>query len=140
MFRVQSASFAVFILAFSAVPATAQQSPPRRLNLRPALERAAVSTSLQGAPRRDSLWNGALIGAAAGIGSAVALDSVFCDVPDGDCDTPWLAYLTLGGIGAAAGAGIDFLIGRKQDETKPTVRLAPVVGRTTKAVSASIRF
>ena len=141
MIGVQSARLAVFILICSALPASAQQSTsPRRLDLTSAFERHAVPTRLQGPPRRDPLWNGALIGAAAGIGSVVALDALLCEVPSGRCDTPWLAYFTLGGIGAAAGAGIDFLIGRKQDETRPVVRLGPVMGRDTTGVRASIRF
>ena len=68
--------------------------------------------SVQQRSGRDSLWNGALIGAGAGVASVAALDAVFCENGFGGCDFPWAAVITLGGIGAAAGAGIDLLIGR----------------------------
>jgi hypothetical protein len=56
------------------------------------------------------------------------LDAVFCENGFGGCDTPWAAYLTLGGIGAGAGAGIDFLIGRKSDSRTTLLRLSPMAG------------
>ena len=87
---------------------------------------------------RDSLLNGTLIGLGAGVGSAAALDAVFCDNGFGGCDFPWAAYLTLGGIGAGAGAGIDFLIGRKSGEQKTALRISPIVGPTRKGVLASL--
>ena len=93
-----------------------------------------------GSPARDSLWNGMLIGLGAGIGAAATLDAVFCDAEGGRCDFPWAAYLTLGGIGAGAGAGIDFLIGRKSDQGKATVSLSPVISRSRKAILASLVF
>jgi hypothetical protein len=89
---------------------------------------------------RDSLWNGTLIGLGAGVGSAAALDAVFCENGFGGCDFPWAAYLTLGGIGAAAGAGIDFLIGRTSDGRTSTVRLSPIVGPTRRGVLASLKL
>lgn len=87
---------------------------------------------------RDSLWNGALIGLGVGVGSTAALDAVFCENGFGGCDFPWAAYLTLGGIGAAAGAGIDFLIGRGSDKSQTTVRLSPIIGATRKGVRVSL--
>jgi hypothetical protein len=83
---------------------------------------------------RDSLWNGTLIGLGAGVGATAALDAVFCENGFGGCDFPWAALVTLGGIGAGAGAGIDFLIGRN----KTTVRLSPLIGATRKGVLASL--
>lgn len=136
MVKVLSALFTVLLLA--AVPVSAEPLATS-LDLKPTVELKATPNAQQPV-RRDSLWNGALIGAAAGVGSVVVLDKIFCDVPDGQCDTPWAAYLTLGGIGAAAGAGIDFLIGRKSNDARTTIRLAPVVGRASKGVRASIRF
>ena len=99
---------------------------------------AAQSASQTSSP--DSLWNGTLIGLGAGIGSAAALDAVFCDNGFGGCDFPWAAYLTLGGIGAAAGAGIDFSIGRRSDGRTTTLRLSPIVGRTRRGVLASLQL
>ena len=99
---------------------------------------AFASSAAAQAPERDSLLNGTLIGAAAGVGSAAALDAVFCDNGFGGCDTPWAAYLTLGGIGAGAGAGIDWLIGSKQASNRPALRLSPIVGRTRRGVAATL--
>ena len=98
----------------------------------------AAAQSVTPTARRDSLWNGTLIGLGAGVGSAAALDATFCDNGFGGCDFPWAAYLTLGGIGAGAGAGIDFLIGRTSNERKTTWRLTPMIGPTRKGVRASL--
>ena len=97
---------------------------------------ATSAQSLNQASRRDSLWNGTLIGLGAGIGSAAALDTVFCENGFGGCDFPWVAYFTLGGIGAGAGAGIDALIGRRSNKT--TLRLSPIIGPARKGIRASL--
>ena len=102
---------------------------------------AAKVASAQSVPQtsgRDSLWNGALIGAGAGVASVAALDAVFCENGFGGCDFPWAAAITLGGIGAAAGAGIDFLIGRDSNARTVTVRVSPMIGRTRMGVLASV--
>ena len=102
---------------------------------------AANVASAQSVPQtsgRDSLWNGALIGAGAGVASVAALDAVFCENGFGGCDFPWAAVITLGGIGAAAGAGIDFLIGRHSNPGTVTLRVSPMMGRTRKGVLASV--
>ena len=99
---------------------------------------ATSAQSLNRAPGRDSLWNGTLIGLGAGIGSAAALDAVFCESGFGGCDFPWAAYLTLGGIGAGAGAGIDALIGRRSNERTTTLRLTPIIGPARKGIRASL--
>lgn len=99
---------------------------------------AAAAQSLNQASERDSLWNGTLIGLGVGVGSAAALDAAFCENGFGGCDFPWAAYLTLGGIGAGAGAGIDFLIGRHSDQRKTTLRLSPIIGPARKGVRASL--
>ena len=98
----------------------------------------AAAQSLHQAPERDSLWNGTLIGLGVGVGSAAALDAAFCENGFGGCDFPWAAYLTLGGIGAGAGAGIDFLIGSHSGERKTAFRLSPIIGSTRKGVRASL--
>jgi hypothetical protein len=98
---------------------------------------AAAQTTNQ-RPARDSLWNGTLIGLGAGLASVAALDAAFCENGFGGCDFPWAAVVILGGIGAGAGAGIDFLIGRKSDEGTITLRISPVLGHTGKGVLASV--
>ena len=102
------------------------------------LSGAAAAQSVNERSERDSLLNGTLIGLAAGVGSAAALDAVFCENGFGGCDVPWAAYLMLGGIGAGAGAGIDFLIGRNSGARSATVRVAPIVTRARKGIVASI--
>ena len=99
---------------------------------------AAQSPAPTPAPARDPLWNGALIGLGAGIGSAAALDAVSCENGFAGCDFPWAAYLTLGGIGAGTGAAIDFLIGRHPRPGTSTVRVVPIVGHGRKGVLASL--
>jgi hypothetical protein len=98
----------------------------------------AAAQAVNQTSTRDSLWNGTLIGLGAGVGSAAALEAVFCENGFGACDFPWAAYVTLGGIGAGAGAGIDFLIGRNSDQRKNALRLSPIVGRARKGVRASL--
>lgn len=146
MNRLSAACLAMLILVVA--PAVSAQSVAQL----PAAARPLLSPSLltatrqdPGVPargRRDSLWNGTLIGLGAGIGAAAALDAVFCEAEGGRCDFPWAAYLTLGGVGAAAGAGIDFLIGRDRgpDAGRTTLRVAPVVSRQRKGVAASVAF
>jgi hypothetical protein len=89
------------------------------------------------APKRDSLVNGTLIGLGAGVASVAVLDAAFCDNGFGNCDFPWTAVLVLGGIGAGAGAGIDFLIGRDSGRTT-TLRLSPIISDTRKGVRVSL--
>jgi hypothetical protein len=98
----------------------------------------AAAQSAGSSPQRDSLWNGTLIGIGAGIGSAAALDAVFCENGFGGCDFPWAAYLTLGAIGGAAGAGVDFVIGRNSGGRTTTLRLLPIVGPARKGVLATL--
>ena len=117
MFRFNTVGIAALLFAFVANVASAQ-----------------VTSQTSG---RDSLWNGALIGAGAGLASTAALDAVFCDNGFGGCDFPWTAALTLGAIGAATGAGIDFLIGRSSN-TRTTLRVSPIVGRARRGVVMSL--
>jgi hypothetical protein len=148
MLKLYRSYFAVIILALFANGATAQSltGPDlQRALAKPRLVMPALTQGSAGTGSRDSLWNGTLIGLGAGIGATMALDAVFCDNGFGGCDTPWAAYVTLGLIGASAGAGIDFLIGRNRtadasEAGKATVRLAPVVGRERKGMVASVRF
>jgi hypothetical protein len=119
MLRLQTVGAAALVFILLANTAAAQSATPRA--------------------ERDSLWNGTLIGLGAGIGSTAALDAVFCENGFGGCDFPWAAYLTLGGIAAAAGAGIDFLIGRADGRTT-TLRLSPLIGPGRRGVLASLKL
>ena len=145
MNRLHLACVAALILVPLAGTSAAQSVPaetlalPRSAIVEP-LTAAADQAGSASAARRDSLWNGTLIGAAAGAAAAATLDEIFCDSGDGRCDFPWKAYLMLGGIGAAAGAGIDLLIGRDRDDTRTALRLVPVVGRDAKGVRVSLKF
>lgn len=118
MIRLQTLGMAALLLALFAAGAAAQ------------------STS-QGSGR-DSVWKGAVIGAAVGVGSAAAIDAAFCDNGFGGCHQPWKPYLVLGGIGAAAGAGIDFVIGRRGNDRSAALRLSPIVGPARKGLRASL--
>ena len=67
--------------------------------------------------RSDSLQNGAIIGAAAGVGYGLAVLAILASTSDGGGPIPigvvtGMAVFT--GLGAAAGAGIDALITRRQ--------------------------
>ena len=81
---------------------------------------------------RDSLVNGAAIGAAAGAGFGVFFAHA---VRDSDLTVGQYAYgaVVFGAIGAGIGLGVDALIGRsaKPTVTAPRLVFAPVVGRTT---------
>jgi hypothetical protein len=137
MVRPHRVWFAVVILATSAQLARAQSVNRSFDPSRVSAPATAVFES-QAAPRstsRDSLWNGALIGAGAGAAATLALDAVFCEAGFGHCDVPWRGYLILGGIGAAAGAGIDYLIGRQSNQR---VRVSPIISRTRQGVAASL--
>jgi hypothetical protein len=98
----------------------------------------AAAQSVNQTSTRDSPWNGTLIGLGAGLGSAAAFDAMFCDNGFGGCDFPWAAYLTLGGVGAGAGAGIDFLIGRTSAQRTATLRIVAIAGPARKGVLASL--
>ena len=91
-----------------------------------------VSPQSASAQGRDSLVNGAVIGAAAGAGFGVFFAHA---VRDSDLTFGQYAYgaVVFGAIGAGIGLGVDALIGRS---AKPTVSgprfvFAPTVGRTT---------
>ena len=67
--------------------------------------------------RGDSLQNGALIGAAAGVGYGLALLTFAAALSDGGDVIPAsvvTGMVVFTGMGAAAGAGIDALIARRQ--------------------------
>ena len=91
---------------------------------------------------RDNVWNGALIGAAVGAGTGIALTYA---TRDSELSAEQYAYgaLIFGGIGAGVGMGIDVLLFRNSPRPpqKPQrVIVAPVVWRSTKAVAVKWRW
>jgi len=80
---------------------------------------------------RDSLVNGAVIGAAIGAGTGIAFTHA---VRDSDLTASQYAYgaVVMGAIGAGIGLGIDALIHRsatRPTRVRPRVLFAPAVGR-----------
>ena len=115
-------------------------SPSDRKTAGPPSPRRASGAPLQ---RRDSLWNGVLIGAGLGalagaVGGQAALECSECagfNVP--------LTFGVIGaGVGAGIGAGIDAL--RHSHSAAPgtygRVTVMPLLGRGRRAVVAAFRF
>jgi hypothetical protein len=97
--------------------------------------------------RSDSLMNGLIIGAIAGTAYFATAAALLKDSDGGDVivSTAVLGGVLFAGAGAAAGAGIDALIARRQViYEKPAsgsrVSVAPIVGRGRRGVSLSVRF
>lgn len=89
--------------------------------------------------RNDSVLNGVLIGAAAGVVSGLAVCRMM--EPWDVCLEP-APLLRLGAVGAAIGAGVDALI-RKRDVVElrgSQVLLAPVAGPGAKGLRVAVRF
>jgi hypothetical protein len=95
------------------------------------------------ARRSDSVWNGALIGAGAAVGTGVFMCRL--TEPWDICDNP-SQYLRVGAVGAGIGIGIDALIrGRKTIYQKPHTGVAhllaaPLIGRGGGGLQLSITF
>ena len=91
--------------------------------------------------RNDSVLNGALIGAAAGVASGLLLCRT--TEPWEVCNDPG-PLLRIGALGAAIGIGIDALIREREvvygraDSTQ--LHVAPMVGRGSKGVQLGLRF
>jgi hypothetical protein len=91
--------------------------------------------------RNDSVLNGALIGAAAGLGSGLLLCRAM--EPWEVCNDPG-PLLRISALGAAIGIGIDALI-RERETVYPAaaptqLHVAPMVGRGAKGVQLGLRF
>jgi hypothetical protein len=89
----------------------------------------------------DSLLNGALIGAGAGVASGL----FFCTrmEPWENCRDDYGAMFTVGAIGAGIGMGIDALIRKSvfQSASGSTeVRALPIVSRRGKGLRFAVRF
>lgn len=89
----------------------------------------------------DSLWNGALIGAGAGVASGL----MFCRLmePWENCRDDFGSILTAGAIGAGIGMGIDALIRKRVYQSASgaaAVHAAPMIGRRAQGLQLSVRF
>ena len=89
----------------------------------------------------DSLLNGALIGAGAGVGSGL----LFCTrmEPWDNCRDDYGAIFKFGAIGAGIGMGIDALIRKTvfQSASGATeVHASPILSRRAKGLRLSVRF
>ena len=89
----------------------------------------------------DSLLNGALIGAGAGVASGL----FFCTLmePWEICRDDFAAMAKVGAIGAGIGMGIDALIRKKIYQTAyggAEIQAAPLIGRRAKGVRLSVTF
>ena len=98
--------------------------------------------------RSDSLQNGAIIGAAAGAGYGLAMLAFVATMNDGGGPIPIgvvTGMVVFTGMGAAAGAGIDALIKRRQViYEKPggarQVRISPLFLYGRRGVAVSVKF
>jgi hypothetical protein len=98
--------------------------------------------------RTDSVWNGALIGLAVGLGTGIALVRGNCDAPDPECEA--IVWMALGlpsiAVGTAVGAVIDRAIGSEpiyvdaSRSRQRSVRISPVVGRHGGGVRLMLAF
>ena len=91
--------------------------------------------------RNDSVLNGALIGAAAGVASGLLLCRAM--EPWEVCNDPGPLVRT-GALGAAIGIGVDLLIREKEvvygREHAPQLQVAPIAGRRAKGVQVGFAF
>ena len=95
--------------------------------------------------RRDSLWNGSLIGLAAGAGAGAIAVTATCQ-NDSECSgIAALVFVpTFAAGGAAVGVVIDSLIRRQEtvfSRSKSTqMHIAPIAGKKLAGVHVSLRF
>jgi hypothetical protein len=95
--------------------------------------------------RRDSVWNGALIGAGLGALVGAAAGNAALDTPTAGFNVPLTFGVVGAGAGLALGIGIDLLRERSHAALPPGGRrrqlvVSPVVGPTAKGVVAAMTF
>jgi len=125
MLRSLVAWLLLFVSA-SAVSAQTLEESSRRI------ADAAVNQATPGARQSDSLWNGALIGAGAGIASGLLVCSLtetwdVCRQQGG----PLVAYAA---IGVGIGVGIDALIHTRR------VMASPMIARRAGGLQVAVKF
>ena len=90
--------------------------------------------------RRDSLWNGVIVGAGLGALVGIAGSPLISDCSECAGFNVPLTFGVLGaGIGAAVGAGIDAMRNTNAPH-RPHVQLAPVLSKDARGLLALIRF
>jgi hypothetical protein len=90
--------------------------------------------------RKDSLWNGVIVGAGLGALVGIAGSPLISDCSECAGFNVPLTFGVLGaGIGAAVGAGIDAMRNTNAPH-RPHVQLAPVLSKDTRGLLALIRF
>jgi hypothetical protein len=115
----------VVLLVLSPAPALAQQTAAQRPPSRLIISDRAIAMALEKHPpaitiqSRDSVKNGAILGAVIGAVALAAPGAWICHMLREPGDPPcWKGVVTVGaigaGIGAAAGAGVDALFVREQ--------------------------
>jgi hypothetical protein len=97
--------------------------------------------------RDDSVKNGAIIGAAAGAAYLLTAMALLRDSDGGDVimHTAVAGGVLFAGMGAAAGAGIDALIARRQviyrnPSGQNSVGVSPLVGHGRRGVAMTVKF
>lgn len=97
--------------------------------------------------RSDSLVNGMIIGAIAGTAYFATAAALLKDSDGGDVivSTAIVGGVLFAGAGAAAGAGVDALIARRQviyerPASGSSVSVAPLLGRGRRGMAVSVRF
>src|SRR5688500_18686578 len=97
------------------------------------------STGTVAARQSDSLWNGALIGAGAGVASHLLVCRTM--EPWQVCRNDFGPMLTFGALGAGIGMGIDALIRKTVYQSArgaTQIHAAPLVGRRAKGLRLSV--
>jgi hypothetical protein len=99
------------------------------------------STGTVAARQSDSLWNGALIGAGAGVASHLLVCRTM--EPWQVCRNDFGSMLKFAALGAGVGAGIDALIRKtvyRSASGATAVHASPLLVRDTKGVRLSVTF
>ena len=97
--------------------------------------------------RGDSLKNGAIVGAVAGTAYFATMLAIFKDSDGGDVIVPTAIAggVLFGGMGAAAGVGLDALISRRQviyakSVGRSRATVSPMFGRGGRGAIVTVRF
>ena len=122
------AALFIALPAFAAPEASDVQS---KLEEGLVLAGSSYAMSVAEEQRKDSVWNGAAIGAAAGGTSLVLFINVPCQNEGGGCSLK--AYTIAFGIGAAAGMGIGALV-------DAALHVSPIITREQRGIQLSLAW
>ena len=130
-------------------------SPPDQVHQSAGAGLLGIRTPLDGAPvrssgnqspnqpvRRDSLWNGTLIGIGVGAMTGALVGLSVTDSERYGFNVPLTAGVIGAGIGAGVGAGIDAARGKPaaSHQREPRMQLSPLFTNKTRGLLAWIRF